>query len=272
MLDEARNLEKVGAGMIVLEAIPAKLAKEVTESLRIPTIGIGAGVDCSGQVLVLHDMLDIYPGKKAKFVKNFMRPSRSLQGRGGKLRQGSEGEDLPRTRARVLRREPDAAPAMEVVTAVRAAAQTLRRRARAWPSCRPWATCTRGISTWCALRASEGRARRGEHLREPPAVRPRGGFRSLPAHASKPTSRSSSRLASTWCSPRTSASCIPCPAVLRRAPADRERPLRRIPPRTLSRRGHGGAEAVQRGADRRSPCSARRITSSSSSSARWSSN
>ena len=79
ILDEARNLEKVGAGMIVLEAIPAKLAKEVTESLRIPTIGIGAGVDCSGQVLVLHDMLDIYPGKKAKFVKNFMRPSRSLQ-------------------------------------------------------------------------------------------------------------------------------------------------------------------------------------------------
>jgi 3-methyl-2-oxobutanoate hydroxymethyltransferase len=65
--------------MIVLEAIPAKLAKEVTESIRIPTIGIGAGVDCAGQVLVLYDMLDIYPGKKAKFVKNYMRPSRSLQ-------------------------------------------------------------------------------------------------------------------------------------------------------------------------------------------------
>lgn len=79
ILDEARHLEKVGAGMIVLEAIPAKLAKEVTETIRTPTIGIGAGVDCSGQILVLYDMLDIYPGKKAKFVKNFMRPSKSLQ-------------------------------------------------------------------------------------------------------------------------------------------------------------------------------------------------
>jgi 3-methyl-2-oxobutanoate hydroxymethyltransferase len=80
ILDDARNLEKVGAGIIVLEAVPAKLAKEVTETLKVPTIGIGAGPDCSGQVLVLHDMLDIYPGKKAKFVKNFMRASRSLQG------------------------------------------------------------------------------------------------------------------------------------------------------------------------------------------------
>lgn len=80
ILEDARNLEKVGAGIIVLEAVPAKLAKEVTETLKVPTIGIGAGPDCSGQVLVLHDMLDIYPGKKAKFVKNFMRASRSLQG------------------------------------------------------------------------------------------------------------------------------------------------------------------------------------------------
>ena len=80
ILEDARNLEKVGAGIIVLEAVPAKLAKDVTETVRVPTIGIGAGPDCSGQVLVLHDMLDIYPGKKAKFVKNFMRASRSLQG------------------------------------------------------------------------------------------------------------------------------------------------------------------------------------------------
>ena len=80
LLREAKQLEQAGAGMIVLEAIPAVLAREVTAAITIPTIGIGAGVDCSGQVLVLHDMLDIYPGKKAKFVKNFMRPTGSIQG------------------------------------------------------------------------------------------------------------------------------------------------------------------------------------------------
>jgi len=80
LLREAKQLERAGAGMIVLEAIPAVLARDVTAAITIPTIGIGAGVDCSGQVLVLHDMLDIYPGKKAKFVKNFMRPAGSIQG------------------------------------------------------------------------------------------------------------------------------------------------------------------------------------------------
>jgi 3-methyl-2-oxobutanoate hydroxymethyltransferase len=80
LIKDAKQLEQAGAGMIVLEAIPAPLAREVTAALTIPTIGIGAGVDCSGQVLVLHDMLDIYPGKKAKFVKNFLRPTGSIQG------------------------------------------------------------------------------------------------------------------------------------------------------------------------------------------------
>jgi 3-methyl-2-oxobutanoate hydroxymethyltransferase len=80
LLREAKQLERSGAGMLVLEAIPAALAREVTAALTIPTIGIGAGADCSGQVLVLHDMLDVYPGKKAKFVKNYMRPGGSIQG------------------------------------------------------------------------------------------------------------------------------------------------------------------------------------------------
>ena len=79
LLEDAKLLEEAGAGMLVLEAIPSPLAKLVTEALRIPTIGIGAGVDCSGQVLVLHDMLDGFPGKKAKFVKNFMQGAGSIQ-------------------------------------------------------------------------------------------------------------------------------------------------------------------------------------------------
>ncbi len=79
LLEDAKLLEEAGAGMLVLEAIPSPLAKQVTEALTIPTIGIGAGVDCSGQVLVLHDMLDVFPGKKAKFVKNFMQGAGSIQ-------------------------------------------------------------------------------------------------------------------------------------------------------------------------------------------------
>ncbi len=79
MVEDAKLLERAGAGMIVLEAVPAALAREITESVSVPTIGIGAGVDCHGQVLVLHDMLDVYPGRKAKFVKNFMRNAGSIQ-------------------------------------------------------------------------------------------------------------------------------------------------------------------------------------------------
>jgi 3-methyl-2-oxobutanoate hydroxymethyltransferase len=79
LVEDALALERAGAGLIVLEAIPARLAAEVTASLSIPTIGIGAGVDCSGQVLVLHDLLGVFPGKKAKFVRNFMDGAASIQ-------------------------------------------------------------------------------------------------------------------------------------------------------------------------------------------------
>ena len=78
LLEDARAIEQAGAAMLVLEAIPATLGKQVTEALGIPTIGIGAGKDCSGQVLVLHDMLDIYPGRKARFVRNFMQGAPSI--------------------------------------------------------------------------------------------------------------------------------------------------------------------------------------------------
>ena len=69
---DAKLLQEAGAVMLVLEAIPSVLGKEVTDLLAIPTIGIGAGPDCSGQVLVMHDLLGVFPGRKATFVKNFM--------------------------------------------------------------------------------------------------------------------------------------------------------------------------------------------------------
>ena len=79
LLQDARAVEQAGAGMLLLEAIPSLLAAEITANSAIPTIGIGAGAGCSGQVLVLHDMLDIYPGKKARFVKNYLQGSSSIQ-------------------------------------------------------------------------------------------------------------------------------------------------------------------------------------------------
>ena len=79
MLEQAIACEQAGAQMIVLEAIPSSLGKIITESLSIPTIGIGAGADCSGQVLVLQDMLGISPGKPPKFVKNFLDGHASIE-------------------------------------------------------------------------------------------------------------------------------------------------------------------------------------------------
>ena len=71
-------LEQAGAGLIVLEAVPAALAKTITQELSIPTIGIGAGPDCDGQILVLQDMLGLYP-KPPKFAKNFMDGAGSIE-------------------------------------------------------------------------------------------------------------------------------------------------------------------------------------------------
>jgi 3-methyl-2-oxobutanoate hydroxymethyltransferase len=76
--DDAIALQDAGATMLVIEAIPAVLATEVTAMLHIITIGIGAGKETSGQVMVLHDALDVPPGKKAKFVKNFMEGAASI--------------------------------------------------------------------------------------------------------------------------------------------------------------------------------------------------
>lgn len=75
---DALTLQAAGAAALLLEAIPATLAKEVTEMVAIPTIGIGAGPDCSGQVLVMHDLLGVFPGRKARFVKNFMEGQTSI--------------------------------------------------------------------------------------------------------------------------------------------------------------------------------------------------
>jgi 3-methyl-2-oxobutanoate hydroxymethyltransferase len=78
LITDALAQQTAGASLIVLEAIPSALAIETSKRLTIPSIGIGASKECSGQVLVLHDMLDISTGKKARFVKNFMTGQPSI--------------------------------------------------------------------------------------------------------------------------------------------------------------------------------------------------
>ena len=71
LIEDAKAVEAAGAFMVVLECVPAKLAKLISETINIPTIGIGAGNGCDGQVLVYQDMLNMFDGLKPKFVKHF---------------------------------------------------------------------------------------------------------------------------------------------------------------------------------------------------------
>ncbi len=78
MLNDARAMQDAGADMVLLECVPATLAAQITNALEIPTIGIGAGVDCDAQVLVIYDMLGITPGKRPKFSRDFLHGQASV--------------------------------------------------------------------------------------------------------------------------------------------------------------------------------------------------
>ncbi len=78
LLDDARLLEDAGASVLVLECVPTALAKDITAAINIPTIGIGAGPHCDGQVLVLYDMLGIVSGKRPKFIRDFLAGAESI--------------------------------------------------------------------------------------------------------------------------------------------------------------------------------------------------
>ncbi|WP_415911795.1 3-methyl-2-oxobutanoate hydroxymethyltransferase [Neptuniibacter sp. QD37_11] len=79
MINDAVMLQDAGASVILLECVPSILAKEITLALDVPVIGIGAGSDTDAQVLVLHDMLGVTPGRSPKFVKNFMADANSIE-------------------------------------------------------------------------------------------------------------------------------------------------------------------------------------------------
>ena len=79
LLEEARLLEAAGCFAVVVECVPAAVAERITHSLDVPTIGIGAGADCDGQVLVLHDLLGLSEGRAPRFVKRYADLAREIQ-------------------------------------------------------------------------------------------------------------------------------------------------------------------------------------------------
>jgi 3-methyl-2-oxobutanoate hydroxymethyltransferase len=80
VLEDARTLEQAGCFSVVLEAVPAAVAARITESLAAPTIGIGSGPACDGQVLVYHDLLGLYQGRSPRFVKRYAEVAETIQG------------------------------------------------------------------------------------------------------------------------------------------------------------------------------------------------
>jgi 3-methyl-2-oxobutanoate hydroxymethyltransferase len=79
LLEDARTLEQAGCFSLVLEAVPAPVAARITEALSIPTIGIGSGRDCDGQVLVYHDLLGLYQGRSPRFVRRYAELAKTIQ-------------------------------------------------------------------------------------------------------------------------------------------------------------------------------------------------
>ena len=78
LVEDAKALESAGASLVVIEGVPAGVGKRITDAVRIPTIGIGAGGDCDGQILVVHDLLGMYPDLKPRFVKRYAELGESM--------------------------------------------------------------------------------------------------------------------------------------------------------------------------------------------------
>lgn len=99
LLDDCQAVVDAGAAVLLLECVPADLARTITERFAVPVIGIGAGVDTDGQVLVMHDMLGVYTRKPAKFVKDFLtddaNQSRSIQGAFELYHQSVKNKNFP---------------------------------------------------------------------------------------------------------------------------------------------------------------------------------
>ena len=95
LLNDALAIEQAGAGLLILECVPASLAAQISQTLSIPVIGIGAGAACDGQVLVLYDMLNISVGKRPRFSKNFLSTANSIEQAVHNYRQAVKTAEFP---------------------------------------------------------------------------------------------------------------------------------------------------------------------------------
>ena len=151
VLDDARAVEDAGAFAVVLEGMPAELAREITASLSIPTIGIGAGAACDGQVLVLHDLLGL-----SEWTPSFAKQYAGLGALASQAARAFADEvraaQVPRPGARVPlgagrgRRRDHTRASRHGPTPIAPAAGASR-------SCPPWAPSTPGTSRWWRRRA-----------------------------------------------------------------------------------------------------------------------
>ncbi len=95
LIEDAVAMEEAGADLLLLELVPSLVAAEVSRTARVPVIGIGAGVECDGQVLVLHDMLGITPGKRPRFSKDFLAENGSVAAAVAAYVQAVKGKTFP---------------------------------------------------------------------------------------------------------------------------------------------------------------------------------
>ena len=95
MKEDALALEEAGADLLLLECVPQQLAAEITAAASVPVIGIGAGSQVDGQILVLYDILDIAPGKRTRFSRNYMEGSHSIHHAIGRYAEEVRGRVFP---------------------------------------------------------------------------------------------------------------------------------------------------------------------------------
>ena len=193
MLEQAKALESAGADIVLLECIPSELGQTITEALHVPVIGIGAGPDTDGQILVLYDVLDITSGRKPRFVKNFMEGATSNLDALQRYVHAVKQKTYPGARARV-----PFVSTSRVITVTTIA--EVREHVARWHAAKERVVFVPTMGNLHAGpcephrgRAQTWQAIRRQHLREPDAVRAERGFRALSAHAHARTRRCSRR-------------------------------------------------------------------------------